>query len=144
MNGEGEAMDSAESNAETNKAAVRRYLAAIVEGDIDAIEDLQAPECTWWVVGRGEVSRKSFTDDIRSMLLTADPRKVEILGLVAEGDRVAAEIRSEFHFGKRIYANEYHDLFVLRDGRIVHGREYFDTGKVAAFFAPQEGQDDGR
>jgi ketosteroid isomerase-like protein len=70
------------------------------------------------------------------MLLVANPRKVEIVGLVAEADRVAVELRSEFHFGDRIYANEYHDLFVLREGRIVHGREYFDTGKVAAFFGP--------
>jgi ketosteroid isomerase-like protein len=43
------------------------------------------------------------------------------------------------HFGDRVYANEYHDLFVIRDGQIVHGREYFDTSKVAAFFGPQEG-----
>ena len=73
------------------------------------------------------------------MLLAANPRKVEIIGMVAQGDSVAAEIRSEFHFGDRVYANEYHDMFVVNDGRIVHGREYFDTGKVAAFFVPMEG-----
>jgi ketosteroid isomerase-like protein len=124
---------------ESNKTIVRRFLGAIAAGDIDTIEELQAPDCTWWVIGRGDVSRKSYTDDVRGMLLVADPRKVEIIGLVAEGDTVAAEIRSEFHFGTRVYANEYHDLFVLRDGRIVHGREYFDTGKVTAFFGPMEG-----
>jgi uncharacterized protein len=133
--GQGWAMDS----AETNKAIVSRFLGAVAAGDIATIEDLQAPDCTWWVIGRGEVSRKTYTDDVRGMLLVADPRKVEIIGLVAEGDTVAAEIRSEFHFGTRVYANEYHDLFVLRGGRIVHGREYFDTGKVAAFFGPMEG-----
>ena len=52
---------------------------------------------------------------------------------------VAADVRSEMHVGDRVYANEYHDLFVIRDGLIVHGREYFDTGKVAAFFGAQEG-----
>jgi ketosteroid isomerase-like protein len=124
---------------ESNKTIVRRFLGAIAAGDIDTIEELQAPDCTWWVIGRGDVSRKSYTDDVRGMLLVADPRKVEIIGLVAEGDTVAAEIRSEFHFGTRVYANEYHDLFVLRGGRIVHGREYFDTGKVTAFFGPMEG-----
>jgi len=125
--------------AETNKAIVRRFLGAVAVGDIDTIEELQAPDCTWWVIGRGDVSRESYTADVRSMLLAADPRRVELIGLVAEGDRVAVEIRSEFHFGSRVYANEYHDLFVLRGGRIVHGREYFDTGKVAAFFGPMEG-----
>jgi ketosteroid isomerase-like protein len=131
-NSEGRVMDS----AETNKAIVRRFLGAVAAGNIDIVEELQAPDCTWWVIGRGEVSRKSYTDDVRGMLLVADPRKVEIIGMVAEGDTVAAEIRSEFHFGDRIYANEYHDLFVIRAGHIVHGREYFDTGKVAAFFGP--------
>jgi len=124
---------------ETNKAIVRRFLGAVAGGDINTIEQLQAPDCTWWVIGRGKVSRKSYTDDVRGMLLVAKPRKVEIIGMIAEGDTVAAEIRSEFHFGDRVYANEYHDLFVLRAGLIVHGREYFDTGKVAAFFGPMEG-----
>jgi ketosteroid isomerase-like protein len=127
------------ADAETNKAIVRRFLAAVASGDVDVIEELQAPDCTWWVIGRGEVSRKSYTDDVRSMLLTANPRAVNIIGLVAEGDTVAAEIRSEFHFGTRVYSNEYHDLFVLRRGQIVHGREYFDTSKVAAFFTPELG-----
>jgi ketosteroid isomerase-like protein len=126
-------------DAETNKAIVRRFLGAIASGDIATIEELQAPDCTWWVIGRGDVSRKSYTDDARSMLLAAEPRTVEIIGMVAEGDTVAAEIRSQFHFGDRVYANEYHDLFVLRGGRIIHGREYFDTGKVAAFFGSGEG-----
>lgn len=127
------------SRPEANKVIVRRFLAAIPAGDIGTIEELQAPECTWWVLGRGDIPRDSYTDAVRGMLLAADPRKVEIIGMIADGDTVAAEIRSEFHFGDRVYANEYHDLFVIRDGRIVHGREYFDTGKVAAFFGPMEG-----
>ena len=121
-------------SAQTNKVVVSRFLAAVASGDLDVIEDLQAPDCTWWVIGRGAVSRDSYTNEVRTMLLAANPRTVEIISMVAEGDTVAAEIRSEFHFGERVYANEYHDLFVLRDGRIIHGREYFDTGKVAAFF----------
>jgi uncharacterized protein len=135
----GRAMDSTETGAETNKAIVRRFLGAVAAGDIAVIEELQAADCSWWVIGRGDVSRQAYTDAVRSMLLGADPREVEIIGMVAEGDTVAAEIRSAFHFGERVYANEYHDLFVLRGGQIVHGREYFDTGKVAAFFGPMEG-----
>jgi uncharacterized protein len=127
------------SQAETNKDIVRRFLGAVESGDVDVIEALQAPECTWWVVGGGDMSRQAYTDAVKGMLLTASPRKVEIIGIIAEGDTVAAEVRSEMHFGDRIYANEYHDLFVLKDGQIVHGREYFDTGKVAAFFGPQGG-----
>ncbi len=122
---------------EQNKEIVRGFLGAVEAGDIDTIEALQAPECSWWIIGTGEISRESYTDAVKGMLLTASPRKVEIIGMVAEGDTVAAEVRSEMHFGERVYVNEYHDLFVIRGGQIVHGREYFDTGKVAAFFGSQ-------
>ena len=122
---------------EQNKEIVRRFLGAVEAGDIDTIEALQAPECGWWIIGTGEISRESYTDAVKGMLLTASPRKVEIIGMVAEGDTVAAEVRSEMHFGERVYANEYHDLFMIRDGQIVHGREYFDTSKVAAFCGSQ-------
>ena len=122
---------------ELNKEIARRFLGAVEAGDIDTIEALQALECSWWIIGTGELSRESYTDAVKGMLLTASPRKVEIIGIIAEGDAVAAEVRSEMHFGERVYANEYHDLFVIRDGQIVHGREYFDTSKVAAFFGSQ-------
>jgi uncharacterized protein len=125
------------NEADTNKAIVRRFLGAIESGDLDTIEALQAPHCTWWVIGGGDMSRQSYIDAVKGMLANASPRKVEIIGIIAEGDTVAAEIRSQMHFGDRIYANEYHDLFVLKDGQIIHGREYFDTNKVAAFFGQQ-------
>jgi uncharacterized protein len=127
------------SDAATNKSIVRRFLGAVQSGDLDTIEALQAPDCTWWVVGGGDMTRGEYTDAVKGMLLTASTRKVEIIGIIAEGDTVAAEVRSEMHFGDRVYTNEYHDLFILRDGLIVHGREYFDTVKVAAFFGPQGG-----
>ncbi|NBU84501.1 MAG: DUF4440 domain-containing protein [Sphingomonadaceae bacterium] len=127
------------SQAVTNKQIVRRFLGAVEAGDIATIEALQAPDCTWWVIGGGDMSREAYTDAVKGMLLTANPRSVKIIGIIAEGDTVAAEVRSEMHFGDRVYANEYHDLFVLKNGQIIHGREYFDTGKVAAFFGGQEG-----
>jgi ketosteroid isomerase-like protein len=124
------------NSSETNMSIVRRFLGAVASGDMAVIEELQADDCTWWVLGRGDISRQTYTNDVRGMLLVANPRKVEIIGMVADDDRVAAEIRSEFHFGTRVYTNAYHDLFVLRDGQIIHGREYFDTALVAAFFGP--------
>jgi uncharacterized protein len=127
------------SQAEANKAIIRRFLDAVESGDVETIEALQAPNCTWWVIGGGDISREAYTEAVKGMLLNASPRKVKIIGMIAEGDTVAAEVRSEMHFGDRIYANEYHDLFVLKDGQIIHGREYFDTSKVAAFFGPQGG-----
>ena len=126
-----------QAQAQANSGIVRRFFGAIEAGDIDTIEALQAPDCTWWVLGSGEMSREAFTDAVKSMLLSASSRSIEIIGMVAQDDRVSAEIRSELRFGERVYTNDYHDLFTLRDGRIVHGREYLDTQKVAAFFSAQ-------
>ena len=125
------------SETDSNKDIVRRFLGAVEAGDLATIEALQAPECTWWVAGAGAMSRAAYTDAVKSMLLTAASRRVEIIGLIGEGNTVAAEIRSRMAFGDRVYANEYHDLFVIGDGLIVHGREYFDTARVAAFFGSQ-------
>jgi uncharacterized protein len=115
------------SDAAINKLIVRRFLGAVQDGDLDTIEALQAPDCTWWVLGGGDMTRAEYTDAVKGMLLTASTRKVEIIGIIGECDTVAVEVQSEMHFGDRVYANEYHDLFVLMDGLIVHGREYFDT-----------------
>jgi ketosteroid isomerase-like protein len=126
-------------DSQLNQAVVRRFLGAIARGDVATIEQLQAPDCDWWVLGRGDISRETYTNEVKTMLLAADPRRVEIIGMVAQGDTVTCEIRSQFHFGERVYSNDYHDLFVLRDGLIVHGREYFDTRKVADFFGVETG-----
>lgn len=117
-----------------NKALVRRFLKAVEGGDIAVIEQLQSADCRWWILGRGWISKDSYVEGIRTMLLAADPRTIEITGIIAEDGVVAAEIRSSFGFGERVYENAYHDIFVIRDGVIVEGKEYFDTGKVAAFF----------
>jgi len=116
------------------KRVVGRFLKAVETGDIATIEALQAPDCSWWIIGHGAMSRAEYTDAVKSMLLSAHKRTVSIVGMIAEGDSVATEVRSEVHFGARVYRNEYHDLFVVREGQIVHGREYFDTAAVAAFF----------
>jgi ketosteroid isomerase-like protein len=118
---------------ETAKGIVRRFLGAIESGDVSIIEALQSPTCTWWILGQGPMTRAEYTDAVKSMLLSADRRRVTIIGCIAEGGTVAAEIESEMHFGSRVYRNQYHDLFVIRDGVIVHGREYFNTAAVAAF-----------
>ena len=120
-----------------NKDVVRRFLGAVEAGDLDTVIALQAPGCTWWILGSGEMSSADYTEAVRTMLLTADSRQVEIDSMVADGDDVAVELRSKMQFGDRVYANTYHDRFVVRDGLIVHGREYFDTAVVQAFYGQQ-------
>lgn len=122
------------ADVEANKAVARRYMQAVVDGDVETIEMLQHPDVTWWILGYGDMSRADFIASVKSGLLTAERRHVEIVALTAEGDRVAVEAVSEMTFPDRIYRNEYHNLLVIRDGQIVEGREYMDTRLAAAAF----------
>jgi uncharacterized protein len=119
------------SASETNKAIVRRYLEAVEAGDANTCDALHARDATWWVLGGGEMSREVFIAAVRAMASGSSHRTVTIHSMIAEDDKVAVEVESEMHFGAHIYRNLYHDLFVIRDGLIVHGREYLDTKVVA-------------
>jgi len=127
------------SDTEANKAVVRRYMRAVEEGDVETIEALQHPDCRWWILGHGDMSRADFIASVKGGLLTARKRTAEIIGMTAEGDRVAVEVRGEMVFPYRIYRNEYHNLLIIRDGRIVSGKEYMDTRAVAEVFSIGEG-----
>jgi ketosteroid isomerase-like protein len=63
-------------------------------------------------------------------------RKMEILFVTAEEDRVAVAAEGEFLFEEGAYRNTYHYLFTIGCGRITAGREYLDTSVAARFFAP--------
>ncbi|HEY3850862.1 MAG TPA: nuclear transport factor 2 family protein [Steroidobacteraceae bacterium] len=122
------------STIEANKALVHRYAQAVIDGDVATLEALQHPDVTWWVLGQGSVDRATFNALVRSGLIAARTRSLEILGITAEGDRVAYEAEGEMVFPDRVYRNRYHNLLVIRDGLIVQGREYMDTKAVAEAF----------
>jgi ketosteroid isomerase-like protein len=58
-----------------------------------------------------------------------------VIGMVAEGNKVAAEVRSYADLTDgRTYENQYHMLFTLRQGKIVEVKEYADTLLIAHMF----------
>jgi ketosteroid isomerase-like protein len=119
---------------EDNKAVIRRFSQAVVDGDMTTIEALQHPDVTWWVLGRGDIDRVSFNAAIRGGLLAAQKRSLTITAMTAEGDRVAYEAEGEMVFQHTVYRNTYHNMYVIRDGLIVEGREYMDTKAAEAAF----------
>ncbi|MDI1296143.1 MAG: nuclear transport factor 2 family protein [bacterium] len=121
---------------EANKAVARRYMQAVEDGDIATIDALQHPDCTWWIAGYGDMSRADFIASVAGGLLSAQQRTAQVIGITAEGDRVAVEVRGEMVFPDRVYRNDYHNLLVIRDGQILSGREYMDTRAAAEAFAP--------
>lgn len=122
------------ADIEANKAVARRYMQAVVDGDIDTIEALQHPDVKWWILGFGDMDRDTFVASVKTGLIAAETRRAEITGLTADGDRVAVEAWAEMVFPDRVYRNQYHNLLVIRDGLIVEGREYMDTRAAAAAF----------
>ncbi|WP_336971217.1 nuclear transport factor 2 family protein [Sphingobium aromaticiconvertens] len=124
---------------EANKMVARRYMRAVEEGDVATIEALQHPDCTWWILGHGDMSRADFIASVKAGLLTASKRTAQIVGITAEGDRVAVEVRGEMVFADRVYRNEYHNLLIIRDGQILSGKEYMDTRVVAEAFSIEGG-----
>lgn len=65
----------------------------------------------------------------------------DILGMIAEDDRVFVQGRSEGEGpGEARYANTYHLLFIIKDGMVHTVREFFDPYEVDAYIAgfPQE------
>ncbi len=124
------------ADLEANKAVARRYMQAVEEGDAATIEALQHPDCTWWISGYGDMSRADFIASVTGGLLLAQRRSAQVVGITAEADRVAVEVRGEMVFPDRVYRNDYHNLLVIRDGQILSGREYMDTRAAAEAFAP--------
>jgi ketosteroid isomerase-like protein len=122
------------SIVEDNKALVYRYAQAVIDGDMATIEALQHQDVRWWVLGQGTLDRHRYNELVRTGLLAAKKRSVRILGITAEGDRVAYEAEGEMVFSDRVYRNRYHNLLVIREGLIVEGREYMDTKAVAEAF----------
>ena len=123
------------------KQVVRRYLDALVAGDLDAIRDSFAVDAVWTIQGELPIAgpwrgRDRIVDDFLAGVAGAlyEPGSVAFAfpTLIAEGDTVVLEwrVRARTARGGE-YANAYCGLLVVRDGRIAEVREYLDTAYAA-------------
>lgn len=119
-----------------NKRVATAFLAAIADGDGAALEALLAPDFHWWVAGWGERSRAALLTALDRTMAGFSTRRITVTGITAEGERVAVEAEGHFERPGLIYCNTYHYLFIVRDGQIASGREYFDTAAASAVFGP--------
>ena len=121
--------------AQANKAVALSFLEAIAAGDLARIDDLLDPRLQWWVQGWGDVDRDRFVPSLGQTITRASARKMDVLFITAEDDRVAVAAQGEFLFPEGAYRNSYHYLFTIAGGRIDSGREYLDTQIAARFYA---------
>jgi ketosteroid isomerase-like protein len=119
-----------------NKQFVEQFLAKFPKSDIDGILADMSETCTWWVGGKpelfplaGTLNKADLGDLLRKLVLPMkNGLEMRLRALTAEGERVAAEVES---YGENpdgsIYNNEYHFLFVIREGKMQQVKEYLDT-----------------
>jgi len=118
------------------KTVLTAYVAAVEAGDADAIRASFDEDATWTLAGELPVSgiwvgREAIIDQfLPTAMAHYEPGSVrlEITGMIAEGDRVALEWTSRARtLDGRPYENDCIGVFTVRDGRIVAVREYMDT-----------------
>lgn len=129
---------------EENKDVVRQFLARFGRGDADGLIDSLTDDATWWIGGKPQDLPQAGikTKDGISAVLRGVGAKIpggidmRILGMIGEGDKVAAEVEAHGEIvNGRTYNNEYHFLFTVRDGRISAVKEYHDTLHLKSIFA---------
>ena len=123
-------------NSDRNKAAARRLFELFTASDIDGVLALMTEDATWLIPGKKELmptaglyNKEKIGKLFHRMLdgLTGGLR-MTVKSLIAEGDRVAAEVTSAGDLKNgRLYRQEYHFLIEFRDGKICAVREYLDT-----------------
>lgn len=138
---------------EDNKRLVRAFNSHFAHSDIDRILDLMTDDCTWWINGKpdlfpvtGTKSKAQFGDILRGVHASIEGgMPMEVIGLVAEGDQVAAELRARATTKTgRSYDNRYLMLYTVRDGKVSDVREYTDLMTIAdVFYAPESSSADG-
>ena len=129
-------------SAENNKQLVRKLFEAMNTGDIQKYLALLPDDYTHTIPGKsaftGTKNKAQLTEMLQGVgMIFPKGLKITIKGMIAEGDRVAVEAESygETIDGK-VYNNEYHWLFEVRDGKIKAAREYMDTAHVEKLFGP--------
>jgi hypothetical protein len=128
-----------------NKTVMRRYVAALQEGDVATVRALFAEDASWTLHagelpvsgtwrGRDEIMDGFFA----TAMANYEPGSVEIevTATIAERDQVVLQWTSRARTRDgRPYENGCIGVFTVRDGRIAAVREYMDTLYVSdAFF----------
>jgi ketosteroid isomerase-like protein len=124
------------ANIESNKAIVTGFFEALNSGDVDAIVNTYAEDSCVQTMGdtliSGTFSRDQIAASAGGILdVFPDGLTFTVLGMVAEGDKVAVEAISDGeHISGQTYSNEYHFLFEFREGKLLKLKEYMDTEQV--------------
>jgi ketosteroid isomerase-like protein len=126
-----------------NKQAVLDFCGHFKKAAIHDLLNAMSDDATWWIIGNPHLFASAGAKSKADMKRIwgnlfghmEDGLEMSVIGMIAEGDKVAAEIRSHADLTDgRVYENQYHMLFTHRQGKIVEVREYADTLLIAKMF----------
>ena len=127
---------------ENNKQLVRQLIEAMNTGDINDYLALLPDDYTHTIPGKsafaGTRNKAQLVEALQGTgMMFPKGLKMTVKGMIAEGDKVGVETESygETIDGK-VYNNEYHWLFEVRDGKIQSAREYMCTAHAVEVFGP--------
>ncbi len=119
-----------------NKQVVTELFARFSAGDIEGVLALMTDDVTWRLPGKSELLPSAGVYDKerlrrlfqRMYALLEHGLQMKVVGMIAEGDRVAAEVESSGDLKNgRKYRQQYHFWIAVWDGKIAVVREYLDT-----------------
>lgn len=120
-------------SAEDNKKLVLGFFESMNSGNGAAVMNALADSATWWVAGNfplsGTKTKAQFGELVGQLGAKIDGAlRLTPIACTAEGDRVAVEAESYARMKNgKTYQNQYHFLFVVRNGKIQQVKEYLDT-----------------
>jgi uncharacterized protein len=132
------------SNHEASRQLVVKLFESLAACDINAAMDMLTDDCVWIIPGKpsvlpfsGPKNKQETTALFKALLVDAMPDGIKLTAneFTCEGDRVAVEAVSIGHLANgRVYQNQYHFLFKIRDGKFCKVSEYNDTFHVKETF----------
>jgi ketosteroid isomerase-like protein len=129
-------------STERNKQIALDFLDASAKHEADRIAAMLTEDAIYWVGGKpelfsyaGEQTKAQICAYMATPSIFKDGLKQTFGAITAEDDRVAVEVEN---YGitpnGRVYNNQYHYLFIFRDGKIAKVKEYCDTQHAAEVF----------
>ena len=121
---------------EESKSLVRRFVAALSDGNLEFLATFFDDDSTWTIEAtgiegtgthRGSAIIEEFLGPVRGIFEAGDP-KLEIKRLVAEDSTVVLEARGTGRLlNGNAYDNRYAFVFEIEGAKIKAIREYMDT-----------------
>lgn len=122
--------------SDSNKKFVENFFSALNRGDVEHIVDSYHEAGILQTMGNtlisGSFTREQVADSAGGIFdVFPNGLRFVITGLVVDEHKAAVEATSEGeHISGDTYSNEYHFLFVFKDGKLLRLKEYMDTERV--------------